>query len=276
MIKNSTLFIIDPQNDFIDAPGNPGSLAVPGSYKDMSRLCDVVNNGNFDQIVVSLDTHNTRDIAHKEWWVNSNGEQPAPFTLITFKDFLNGTWKPAKNSDMEATHNYLQELDKMNKKTLVVWPDHCIDGTWGHEVMPELKEALENWENRTGFKVDYVKKGENPYTEHYSAIKAEVVLDDYSNVNHNLLNKLAYSKKVYIAGEAQSHCVADTVVDIVENMKNTDSLCSLEILEDCMSPVSGFEKQSEEFVNWCGNNNVGVIKASDFINASVNKVKKKM
>lgn len=272
MIKNSTLFIIDPQNDFIDHPNKSGSLAVPGAYEDMVRLVNVLNTGKFDQIIVSLDTHSTRDIAHKEWWVNANGEQPAPFTLITYEDLLSGKWKPAKNSDLEATEFYLKELKAKNKKTLVIWPDHCVAGTWGNEVMPELQDALNNWEARTGLKVEYIRKGENPYTEHYSAIKAEVVLDDYSDVNDNLLSKIALSRQVYIAGEAKSHCVADTVIDIIEELKNMDSVCEISILEDCMSPVGGFESQSEKFVQWCKESGVNIIDSNEF-NPSRPKIK---
>lgn len=249
MAKN-TLFVIDPQNDFIDAPEAMGSLAVPGAYEDMKRLASFVENTDLSKIVVSLDTHSTRDIAHKAWWVNEKGEQPSPFTAITLSDFEKGVWQVADKAEHQKTHEYLTSLHEGGKKTLVVWPDHCIANTWGHEVSPVLMQALVAWEKRTGNKVEYVKKGENPNTEHYSAIKAEVVMDAYSDVNKDLLAKFVGSDVVYVAGEAKSHCVADSVKDFTFYSKENGENYRCVLLENCMSPVVGFESVADDFIAW--------------------------
>lgn len=251
---SNVLFIIDPQNDFIDAPEKSGSLAVPGSFDDMVRLAKYIEENNIDDIAVSLDTHSRMDIAHSAWWVNEKGENPAPFTMITLDDFQKGTWKPVSESEVENTYNYLKALSDGGKKTLVVWPDHCIKDTWGNDVTPVLNVVLKDWEKKNNKKVSYFRKGENPNTEHYSAVKAEVVMDDggYSDVNHELMKFLSKSDNLIIAGEAQSHCVADTVYDIQSVLKSIhpDKKVHITVLSNCMSPVTGFEENAKKFMDW--------------------------
>lgn len=263
---SKVLFIIDPQNDFIDAPQKSGSLAVPGAYQDMLRLVEYIKNTEIQNIVVSLDTHSVMDIAHSSWWQDSQGQKPSPFTMITLEDFEAGVWSPVMRDEYENTHNYLKELKQKGKKTLVIWPDHCIAGTWGHEVNPELLSAIQEWEPKSGKLAVYVKKGENPNTEHYSAIKAEVVLEDngYSDVNYALLGYLSASETIVIAGEAKSHCVADTVYDMVYCMNDftPGNVKQIEILDNCMSPVPGFEDNANQFIKWCKEmSNINVVSA---------------
>lgn len=231
------LFIIDPQNDFIDAPNNPGSLAVPGSFEDMQRLSTYIKKGNFDKIFVSLDTHAVLDIAHKSWWVNDQGVHPADFTNITVQDVVQGVWKSVQMP--EHSLYYVQELAKQGKYNLTIWPDHCIKGTKGHAVQKDVATAL------MGRHVEYVVKGTNPQTEHYSALKAEVVLTPDTALNTTLIDALDSYDSIEIAGEALSHCVASTVRDLIANIADSGKVS---LLTDTMSPVPGFEPQARKFL----------------------------
>jgi nicotinamidase-related amidase len=70
------LLIIDPQNDFIpnsykDADGKPlASLAVVNADNDIKKLAKFleITNMPFDEIHVSLDSHNKTHIAHLGFW----------------------------------------------------------------------------------------------------------------------------------------------------------------------------------------------------------------
>lgn len=263
MTKNKTvLFIIDPQNDFMDKPGVPGSLAVPGSYEDMKRLAASISNNPPQSIIVSMDTHNRMDIAHNSWWVSSDGKNPSAFTIITHEDVKNGNYRTVDSGEQANALHYLSELEKGGKQSLCIWPDHCIKGTWGHEVTDVLIDALEQWEQATGSTVMYVYKGENPHTEHYSALKAEVTWDDngYSDLRADLIMQMAQYDIISIAGEAKSHCVANTVYDLVSHLNATGSKTKIKIISNCMSSVKGFEKLSEIFDAWVENqNNMEVI-----------------
>lgn len=252
--NDKVLFIIDPQNDFIDIPGNPGSLAVPGAYADMARLVESIEANPPSAIVVSLDTHSVMDIAHKSWWVNAEGENPGNFTLISLEDVKNGVWKPVDAQEYDNAVYYLEKLAAGGKFPLCIWPDHCVKGTFGHEVFADLAVALRKWEKDTNSQVHFVYKGENPNTEHYSALKAEVVWNDngYSELRTDLIEELAAHSVICVAGEAKSHCVANTVYDLMDYINKNGLSSKVEIWNDCMSAVPGFEAAADKFESWAG------------------------
>ena len=77
--------------------------------------------------------------------------------------------------------------------------------------------ALTEWESRFAF-VDYVTKGSNILTEHYSAVQADVPdpSDASTQINTRLIQTLENADLVAIAGEARTHCLANTVRDIAD------------------------------------------------------------
>ncbi len=97
--------------------------------------------------------------------------------------------------------------------------------------------------------INYVTKGTNPGTEHYSAIQAEVpdAHDPDTQANRALLAQLDKADTILVAGEALSHCVASTVRDIADQL-GADKVGKLMLLTDCASPVGGFETLGEAFV----------------------------
>ncbi len=242
------LVVIDPQNDFIISPEFKGALGVPGAYEDMLRIAEYVRKENPEHIVVTLDTHNTFDIAHNAWWVDKDGNHPQPFTLITVEDVEKGIWKASKQEFQSHAEFYVKKLSEQDKYKLLIWPDHCIEWTKGHEVSPELAESLNEWEVKNDKKVEYVYKGMNHKTEHYSALKAEVVLDkeEDTQLRKDIINKLVDYDQILITGEASSHCVGGTTLDLLENME-PQKRDSVVILKNCMSPVPGFESGAETF-----------------------------
>jgi nicotinamidase-related amidase len=244
------LFIIDPQKDFIDDPDYMGSLAVSGAYADMQRLSNHIDKAKPDMIVVTMDTHEKMHIANPMWWINEKGENPNPFTLITVKDVEAGNWRAALPEKQEHSLSYVKELAKNGKYVLCVWPYHCIEGTEGHKVSNVVATSLANWEVATGKKVEYVYKGQNQNTEMYSGLKAEVVIpeDNKTEINNKLIKYLGGFDIVEVAGEAKSHCVASTVNDLIFGFgKNANKIV---ILENCMSSVTGFEQNGDDFINF--------------------------
>jgi nicotinamidase-related amidase len=261
---SKALFIIDPQKDFIDDPAFPGSLAVTGAYEDMKRLAQYIEVETPEAIVVTMDTHNRMHIANPMWWVDENGENPGIFTLISVADVESGKWKASVPEKQEHSLNYVKELAAAGKYVLCIWPYHCIDGTEGHKVTEVIKESLTAWESKTGNKVEYVFKGKNPNTEMYSGLKAEVVMseDPETEINESLIEKLKSFDEVEVAGEAKSHCVASTVGDLIGGFGKEAT--KITILENCMSSVTGFEANGDNFITiakeaGCTIKNVAVI-----------------
>ena len=241
------LLIIDPQNDFMDSPEFMGSLAVPGAYADMQRLSTYILSQDITDIFVTLDSHSVLDIAHASWWIDPQGNPPEPFTVISVEDISSGKWR-AFNPTMQAySEFYVNELAKAQKYELRICPFHCIEGTQGHEVEATLKNSLHAWEVQTGKKVQYIYKGRNPKTEHYSGLKAEVVLENENDtkLNTELIALLDKYDAIEVGGEALSHCTGITTHDLVDNIIQKEKVT---LLRDCTSPVTGFEKVAENLV----------------------------
>lgn len=232
------LLVIDPQNDFMDSPG--AALPVPGANADMTRLAAMVDRiGNkLEDIHVTLDSHRKIDVGHPGMWRDANGNQPAPFTIISQDDLINGIWVPRDLQLLPRFIDYAKALNAGGKYPLMVWPEHCLIGTAGHNVQEDLMAALLRWEGSQFANVDYLVKGTNSYTEHYGALMAEVPDpgDSSTGLNTDFLNVFAQADVVAVAGEASSHCVKATVEQIADNI-GADQVKKFVLLTDAMSPV---------------------------------------
>lgn len=258
------LLLIDPQNDFCDLPEHwlPRSpvsaelihpaLPVTGAHADMQRAAALVQRlgAQLDAITVTLDSHLRIDIAHPGYWVDTaSGRAPTPFTPITAAQLRAGAYRPRDPLEAERALRYLELLEASGRYTLMVWPVHCQMGSWGHGVHAGLQAALDAWADAQGRSVAIVNKGENPWTEHYSALQAEVpdAADPGTQLNLALLAELDRFDRVLIAGEAGSHCVRATVEHLTEHLPSRQ-LSKLVLLTDCISPVAGFEAQQAAFL----------------------------
>ena len=246
MTAKLRLLIIDPQVDFCDGPCN-GALPVPGADADMMRLAAMVDrlSAHIDAIDVTLDSHHTVDIAHPAWWMDRSGQEPPPFTSITTADAEAGRWTPRNPAWRQRSLDYVRALEARGKYVLCIWPVHCLIGSPGHAVHPTLFAALQRWERQSMGSIDFVMKGGNKFTEHYSAVQAEVPdpADPSTQLNTALIDRVRESDMVLIAGEALSHCVKSTVTDIADQI-GARHLRKLVFLEDCSSPVPGDQNEA--------------------------------
>jgi nicotinamidase/pyrazinamidase len=248
------LLIIDPQSDFCKPPNkdgkNAGALYVAGAEMDMHRLAKMVNRlkDKLDDIHVTLDSHHLVDIAHPIFWVDSKGKHPNPFTLIFEEDVKNGVWRATNPNHQKRALEYVQSLKANNRYVLCIWPPHCLIGSDGYKIYngpddgkfpadERLYDALLKWENDFAM-VDYVTKGSNLWTEHYSAVQADVPdpMDPDTQLNMRLIKTLQDPDIVLLAGEALSHCVLNTVTDIANNF-GEENIKKLVLLTDATSPV---------------------------------------
>ena len=217
----------------------------------MKRLATMIKRikSKIDDIHVTVDSHHYVDVAHPVFWKDSSGKHPNPFTIITSQDVKNGTWNPTNISWRSKMISYVESLEKSGKYPLCIWPPHCLIGSEGHNIYPILFEALLEWEKDFAM-VDYVTKGSNVFTEHYSAIKSEVPdsQDPTTQINTRLINTLMEADVIVIAGEAGSHCLKNTVEDIALSFGDNSYIKKLVLLTDATSPVPGFEKQQEDFI----------------------------
>lgn len=264
MRKNIQLLIIDPQNDFCDLPAgwcptDPATrtiaspaLPVVGAHADMLRLAQLIQDGASDisSISVTLDSHHRFDIAHPTFWSTGSGAPVGPFTPITAAQVRNGDYVPKDKTMLPRALAYIDELEQRGRYTLMVWPVHCEIGSWGHNVHAAVKTAYNRWEDSRQAMVQKINKGSNPWTEHYSAMQAEVpdAEDPATQLNAALIASLDQADLLIIAGEASSHCVKATTEHIVGNLPSGNA-GKVVLLTDCMSPVGGFEAQHQAFLD---------------------------
>jgi nicotinamidase-related amidase len=280
MKRNLHLLVIDPQNDFCDLPEsyrplNPATkqphapaLPVAGAHQDMLRLAGLINRGRagLSAISITLDSHHRFDIAHPTFWVAHDGAPVAPFTEICAADVRAQRFLPRHAVALERALAYLDTLEAAGRYKLMVWPVHCEIGTWGHNVHDDVRAAYNRWEDASLGIVAKLAKGSNPWTEHYSAVMAEVPdpQDPDTQVNQRFIDGLAQADQVYIAGEAGSHCVKATVEHIADNV-GRQALSKLVLVTDCISPVAGFEQQYQDFLQAMQARGVQVAQSGDVL-----------
>jgi len=237
-----TLLIIDPQNDFCE---RQGTLFVPGAGEDMQRLASFVRSARerLGEVVVTLDSHPSVAIERPTFWKRADGRPVAPFTQITHAQAAAGEYAPNDESLRPQVLAYLQALESQGRYKLMVWPVHCVIGAWGHNIHGAVLAALGEWERQVQRGAFKVLKGQNPLTEQYSAVRAEVPRadDPRTQTNHELIARCRPdSGLLFVAGEAASHCVAATLEHLFEAFSQ-QQIGRVVLLEDCMSPVTGFE-----------------------------------
>lgn len=253
MKNNIHLLVIDPQVDFCTpvTPDYQTPLYVPGAEKDMTRLAAMVGRlkNKISAISVTLDSHHFIHIAHPAFWKDSQGNQPNPFTPISAKDIETGKWTPRVPSLYKEALEYAKELERKQRYSLFIWPPHCLIGHKGHNVVPELWEQLTEWEKKFAV-VNYITKGSNVMTEHYSAFSAEVPRadDPGTQISDELIKTIEQYDTILLCGEALSHCLASTVRDLANNFTDPKYIQKLVLLRDATGSVGGFEKNGEDFI----------------------------
>ncbi len=251
------LVAVDVQNTFC-VPGFElfvGGRSGTGAVDDNRRLCEFIyrNLDVITRIAPTMDTHQATQIFHSVFWINDQGEHPAPFTLISEEDVKKGRWKfnPALGhtlgiaEDYAHRHllNYAKALRTGGKYDLTVWPYHAMLGSIGHALVPAVEEAIFFHSMARYSQPNFQVKGDNPFTEHYSVLGPEVLEgpdgEPITQKNVEFIEKLLQFDAVIIAGQAKSHCVAWTIDDLLEGISVRDERLAEKVylLEDCTSPV---------------------------------------
>ena len=178
---------------------------------------------------------------------------------------------------------YATRLEQGNQFKICIWPEHCLLGSEGHALVPEIQQALHAWSETTGRSVEFVCKGQHILTEMYSVFQAEVPVTKETALNQPLLDSLLHHhtkkrgrfllshseedhqhQRILVCGQAMSHCVNYTVRDLVgqwekhakEDSKQQgvaavpvdDRPTQIAVLTDCSSVVPGFEEAGQTFL----------------------------
>ena len=230
------LLLVDMQVDFIHPDG---ALSVPGAVDDTRRVVEWIyyHTPRLSAITASLDSHLPIQIFSPTWWQDASGAHPPPFTTITHEAILDGVWSPLY--EPLWSRDYARRLEERARKQLMIWPFHCLIGTPGAALVPALSEAIAYHSAARQSQPIMVSKGSIPKTEHYSIMEPEVKVSDHPQgaVNERLLDDIAAYDLIYVAGQARSHCVLETVNSMTRYYP-PEVVRKMRILEDGMSSVA--------------------------------------
>ncbi|HSL29313.1 MAG TPA: hypothetical protein VK900_08960 [Anaerolineales bacterium] len=258
--KDSTrtwLMLIDVQNTFCipDFELYVGGRSGRGAVEDNERLCQFIyrNLGRITQITATMDTHTTMQVFHAIFFIDKDGNHPAPYTDIQVSEIHEGKWRfnpavadqfgLAPEYGQQMVQHYADQLQKSGKYALTIWPYHAMLGGIGHALVSSVAEALFFHSVARLAQTDIVTKGDTPFTENYSVIGPEVLtgpMDEMLGVrDQRFIQKLQEVDRLIIAGQAKSHCVAWTVSDLLDDIMLAEPELAKKVylLEDCTSPV---------------------------------------
>jgi nicotinamidase/pyrazinamidase len=232
------LFCVDIQNDFV-LPGAP--LQVNGAVQSAKNLEKflIKNIFNIDEIVCTLDSHQRLHIAHPDFWIDKNGNNPKPFTVISLDDINKGIWKSSIKSLEAHAVKYVEYIEKNKSKKLTIWPLHCLIGTTGNAIVENIINAVYDWEGKRKAKAIFHVKGSVIGTEHYGALIAEMVLPQYEETAlcGSIIKLFKEYDRIFIAGQAKDYCVMETLRQIVDVL-GEDYLKNFIILNDAMDCIN--------------------------------------
>jgi len=272
------LTIIDPQHDFMyeglptpdgsDIPSlgkssinggpfvpEPGKLAVGGAQNDGFRLANMISKGRkkIDEISVTMDSHRVIHIAHPFFWRDENGNMPTPFSIIDSNDVIgkNPRWRPYNPGDQKWCENYVTALEKKGRNKLCIWPPHCLIGSHGWQVFAPVFNALREYEEKEWATINWIVKGDDPYTEWYSAVQADVEIpkNPKTMINTDFIESFKNYDLILIAGEALSHCIRFSFEDIF-TVLGDKAVKKFMLVTDTTSPVGvpQFVQDADDFV----------------------------
>ena len=232
-------FGIDAQVGFC-TPG--ASLFVPGAVEDTDRAIRWIY-GNLDKLTslhFSMDTHRIFQIFHPAWWIDANGNHPPPLTSISYEDVRTGKWTPVIHP--KECIEYCKKLEANGKYVLTIWPYHTLLGGISHALVPALMEAAIFHSVARQHQTHFETKGTHAMTENYSVLSPEVQElggKPVGGFNAPFFKMLMDYDRIYVFGQAKSHCVLSTLHDLRDHIAKVDPalMDKVWVLEDAMSPV---------------------------------------
>ena len=259
------LLLIDPQVDFCEG----GALGVPGGRQALTNVGSFIDcrGEKLDDIVRTFDQHHRRHIAHPhEYRLCSNGQIPDPFNALQEEngEILIGTLddkgfhpfgkvRRRLPDDTAWTLRYLKELRTGDRYPHMLWPPHCIIGTPGACARPEIVQSVANWEDEYAAVSPAIAKGSGIRSEHFGALRAEVIdpEDESTQTNPYLLALLQNPRvtRIYLAGLARGHCLANTAMDVDKEFGGDEFCQKCVLLTNGTADVENMDWLGDKFVD---------------------------
>ncbi len=158
------LIVVDIQNDFCKG----GSLEVPSANEIIPLVNKLTKDNMFDLVIFTKD------------------------------------WHPVNHKSFASQHKDKNVFDmvKLNGIDQVMWPDHCIDGTFGAEIHKDVDLNIPN--------LYIFKKGMNLEVDSYSGFYDN---DKKTSTGLSEFLKEKGIEATYITGLATDYCIKYTAID---------------------------------------------------------------
>ncbi|KAF2205508.1 Isochorismatase hydrolase [Delitschia confertaspora ATCC 74209] len=174
------LIVVDMQEDFCP-PG--GALPVPGGRQLVDTINELLQNDTFIIKIASKDAH--------------------PAQHISFAD----THAPPNNRPYRSTITIQNPENPEESFQSMLWPKHCVEGTWGAEFVEGLHVHRFH---------HIVKKGTDEKVEMYSAFGSPFRNPPIGDTGLTTILRNAGITDVYVVGLAADYCVNHTALDAVK------------------------------------------------------------
>ncbi len=203
------LWGVDWQVDFLD-PQN-GSLLVQGGLDALANFLEYAYDTvhGITKVTSSADDHLPYQIFFPTLWSGLNGEMPEPtgaqgLTEITADDVMQGRWTGVYDPVWQA--KYVLKLQD-HKKKLVIWPFHCLRGTYGAALAPAWMEFLMFWAGARDAAYNLTPKGSFWGAEMYAPQQALVQHpEDPNAVIVALYDEMEEADEIDAGGVAENFC----------------------------------------------------------------------
>ena len=270
--KKVTLLLIDEQQDFTLPQGTlyVGGRSGTGAIDDADRVAQFIYREmpHLTHVRVTMDTHFPFQIFSPAFWLDESGKAPNPFTFIVaeeahVKPYMAGNVLVISKGEVRPNpamakwlfggeygalvrqvQYYCEELHRMGKYELILWPEHCLIGSEGHALTGVIQEARLFHAYTRVIQAEAEVKGGHPLAECYSVLGAEVLTffngSSMMQKNVNFIKVLLASDYTILAGQAGSHCVAASTDDLLDEILKADPRMveRVFVMQDCMSAVT--------------------------------------
>ncbi len=257
-MRNSRLVIVDPQVDFCDEIALKAAMPVPGSRDAVEKTAALIDRigyiGLYPLTGITIVREHNRlvSINHPIFWEDPKGQPPPSYTSIYHQDIVAKRWLPKlpkvtlpqinNRTILEHCLLYTERVETKGNYPLTIWPEHCIDGTPGCNVIPELMNTLLYWERDQYAQVDFVRKTSNCFVDQIGGVVAEMKIrnDKTTGIDTVFLEQLAQADVIGFCGPMLSHGVRYTIDQAMKYL-GPEHFTKMYVLEDCcgMMPKIG-------------------------------------
>ena len=256
--EQTLLLLVDVQKDFCFPQGSlfVAGRSGRGALEDNRRLASFLYR-NLDRVsatLSTLDSHLPHHVFSPSFWVARDGSPLQPHRTLAAADIERGDVRPRRELAWVAggdyawlerqVLDYCVQLERRGRYQLYLWPPHCLIGTRGHTMVGVVQEARLFHAYARHAEAAIEVKGTSVLTEHYSVLAPEIdTAHDGTPLGEapsGLVERLMSADRLVIAGQASSHCVKNTLEDLLSWIEQRDrSLAArVYVLEDCMSAVA--------------------------------------